>query len=41
MVVIELNFDLTDDKLDLKNIEDKAYSFWQYVEDYFGAPPKE
>lgn len=39
-VGIELNFDLTDDKLDLKNIEDKAYNFWRYVEDCFGAPPK-
>lgn len=25
----------------LKAIEDKAYNFWQYVESYFGAPPKE
>lgn len=40
-VGIELNFDLKDDKLDLKDIEDKAYNFWRYVEDYFGAPPKE
>lgn len=40
-VGIELNFDLKDDKLDLQNIEDKAYNFWRYVEDYFGAPPKE
>lgn len=40
-VYIELNFDLKDDKLDLKGIEDKAYNFWRYVEDYFGAPPKE
>ena len=38
---IELNWDLKDDKLDLKDIEDKAYNFWRYVEDYFGAPPKE
>lgn len=37
-VGIELNFDLKDDKLDLKDIEDKAYNFWRYVEDYFGAP---
>ena len=27
--------------INLKDIEDKAYCFWQYVEDYFGAPPKE
>lgn len=40
-VGIELNFDLKDDKLDLNAIEDKAYNFWRYVEDYFGAPPKE
>jgi hypothetical protein len=40
-VGIELNFDLNDDKLDLKDIEDKAYNFWRYVEDYFGAPPEE
>ena len=40
-VYIELNFDLKDDKLDLKAIEDKAYNFWRYVEDNFGAPPKD
>ena len=40
-VGVELNFDLKDDKLDLKDIEDKAYCFWRYVEDCFGAPPKE
>lgn len=38
---IGLDFDLKGDGLDLQNIEDKAYCFWQYVEDYFGAPPKE
>ena len=30
-VGIKLNFDLKDDKLDLKTIEDKAYNFWHYV----------
>ena len=25
----------------LKDIEDKAYKFWRYVEEAFGAPPKE
>lgn len=40
-VGIELNFDLKDDKLDLKDIEDKAYNFWRYVEDNFGVPPKD
>ena len=38
---VELNFDLKDDKLDLKDIENRAYNFWRYVEDYFGVPPKE
>ena len=38
---IELNWDLTRGGFDLKTIEDKAYNFWRYVEDYFGAPPKE
>ena len=40
-VGIELNFDLTGDELDLKTIENRAYNFWRYVEDYFGAPPKD
>lgn len=40
-VGIELNFDLKDGELDLKDIEDKAYKFWRYVEDNFGIPPKE
>jgi hypothetical protein len=40
-VGIELNWDLTKDGFDLKDIEDKAYCFWRYVEDNFGAPPKE
>ena len=38
---IALDYDVKDDKFDLKNIEDKAYKFWRYVEDNFGAPPKE
>lgn len=38
---IALTWDLTDDKFDLNDIEDKAYCFWRYVEDYFGVPPKE
>lgn len=38
---IELNWDLTEAGFDLKDIEDKAYKFWQYVEESFGAPPKE
>lgn len=40
-VGITCNFDLQDDIVDLKDIEDKAYNFWRYVEDYFGAPSKE
>lgn len=38
---IELNWDLTEAVFDLNDIEDKAYKFWQYVEESFGAPPKE
>ena len=38
---IELNWDLNSDKFDLKNIEDKAYKFWRYIEESFGVPPKE
>ena len=34
-VGIELNFDLKDDIVDLKDIEDKAYNFYQYVNDNF------
>ena len=37
---IALTWDLKDG-VDLKDIEDKAYNFWRYVDDYFGAPPKE
>lgn len=25
----------------LKDIEDNAYRFYRFIEDYFGAPPKE
>lgn len=37
---IELNWDLTDGVFDLKDIEDKAYCFWRYVEENFGEPKK-
>ena len=37
---IELNWDLTD-VFDLKDIEDKAYKFFKYVNENFGVPPKE
>jgi len=40
-VGIALNWDLTKDGFNLKDIEDKAYKFWQYVEESFGAPPKD
>ncbi len=39
-VGMQLDFDLGDE-FDLKDVEDKAYKFWRYVEDSFGAPPKE
>ena len=35
---VELNFDLKDGELDLDSIENKAYCFWRYVEESFGAP---
>lgn len=38
---IELNWDLNSDKFDLKDIEDKAYKFFKYVDENFGVPPKE
>lgn len=38
---IELNWDLNSDKFDLKDIEDKAYKFFKYVDENFGAPPKD
>lgn len=37
-VGIELNFDLKDGELDLDSVENKAYCFWRYVEESFGAP---
>lgn len=37
---IELNWDLTDG-FDLKDIEDKAYKFFKYVDESFGAPTKD
>lgn len=40
-VRIELNFDLKDDKFDLNDIEDKAFEFFKYVNENFGAPPKD
>ena len=39
-VGVEMTFDLRNG-FDLKDVENKAYCFWRYVEDYFGAPPKE
>lgn len=39
--LIELNWDLTKAGFNLKDIEDKAYKFWRYVEESFGAPPKD
>lgn len=38
---IELNWDLNSDKFDLKDIEDKAYKFFKYVDENFGVPHKE
>ena len=40
-VGIKLDWDLTNDGFDLNDIEDKAYKFWRYVEESFGAPPKD
>lgn len=37
---IALSWDLKDE-FNLKDIEDKAYKFFKYVEESFGAPPKE
>lgn len=37
---ISLNLDLKDG-FDLKDIEDKAYKFFKYVDENFGVPPKE
>lgn len=38
---IDLSWDLANDKFDLKDIEDKAYKFFKYVDANFGLPPKE
>ena len=38
---IALSWDLANDEFDLKDIEDKAYKFFKYVNDNFGAPPKD
>jgi hypothetical protein len=40
-VGVELNFDLKDGNIDLKDIEDKAFEFFKYVNENFGAPPKD
>lgn len=40
-VGIRLDWDLTKDGFNLKDIEDKAYKFWRYVEESFGTPPKD
>ncbi len=37
---IDLSWDLKGD-FDLKDIEDKAYKFFKYVDENFGVPPKE
>ena len=37
---IALSWDLKD-RFDLKNIEDKAYKFFKYVDENFGVPHKE
>ena len=37
---IALTWDLKE-VVDLKDIEDKAYKFWRYIEESFGKPPKE
>ena len=38
---ISLNWDLKRDEFNLKDIEDKAFEFFKYVNENFGAPPKE
>lgn len=38
---IELNWDLNSDKFDLKDIEDKAYKFFKYVDENFDVQLKE
>lgn len=38
-VAKRLEFDLKDGRdIDLNSIEDKAYCFWRYIEESFGAP---
>lgn len=38
---IALSWDLANDKFNLKDIEDKAYKFFKYVDESFGKPLKE
>ena len=38
---ITLSWDLANDKFNLSDIEDKAFEFFKYVNDNFGAPPKD
>lgn len=38
---IELNWDLNSDKFDLKDIEDKAYKLFKYVDENFDVQLKE
>lgn len=38
---ISLNWDLKGNKFKLKDIEDKGFEFFKYVNENFGAPPKE
>lgn len=38
---ITCNFDIKKSVFDLKDIEDKAFGFFKYVNENFGAPPKD
>ena len=38
---ISLNWDLTRGEFNLKDIEDKAFEFFKYVNENFSAPPKD
>lgn len=38
---ISLNWDLKRDAFNLKDIEDKAFEFFKYVNENFSCPPKE
>lgn len=38
---ISLNWDLKRDEFNLKDIEDKAFKFFKYVNENFSCPPKE